>query len=167
MSTEQKCEVCGVLLYRERLDVALVSLTQPGLAWCWEIRGRVKDKGHPWIPHPHKGYPWMSHPSKEHPYWFITTGIKITQNPGWEGFQWSLLSQGKAHPGCSFLRDAHPNPSCTTPGMLLMLLLPHSQAIYSSISVAPSQKSFPQCPAKPSLVRNESNCSWFNPKAHL
>lgn len=134
--------------------MALVSLAQPGLAWCWEVRGRVMDEGHPWVSQPHKG----------HPQGFITTGIKTTQNPGWEGSQGSWLCQGKAYPGCSFLRNAHPSPSCTTPRILL---LPHSQAIYSSISPVPSQRSFPQCPTQTSLLRNESSCSWFDPKVHL
>lgn len=167
MQTEHKCEVCGVLLHGKRLDMALVSLAQPGLAWCWEVRGRVKDKGQPWVSHPdkghlwmpdpneghpwisdpdkgqpwlsdpNKGHPWVSHPSKGHPHWFVTPGSKITQILARRGPR-SLLCQGKAHPGCSFLRDAHPNPSCTAP-----LLLPHSQEIYSSVSPAPSQEFSP------------------------
>ena len=77
---------------------------------CWEVRGRMKDKGHK--------------------HWLIITVIKIIENHGWEGPQLVFALPKKGASRSLLPERCTSNPFCTTPVMVSLHLY---QAIYFSI----------------------------------
>lgn len=71
---------------------------------CWEVRGRIKDKGYK--------------------HWLIITIIKIIENQGWEGPQVVFALPKKGASMLLLPERCTSNPFCTTPVAVLLHPLP-------------------------------------------